>query len=124
MPFQRNEVFRGSKVISLVQSKLSDFRERRRRNLPHRLLLLERTLSLSRTCRSLLLQRRNPKCDENYPVSLSKDPRLLGGLKDPFEERSHRVFSPKLALRSRCYKLSSREIDFNCPLKNIYLSHF
>lgn len=52
MPFQRNEVFRGSKVISLVQSKLSDFRERRRRNLPHRLLLLEATLSLSRSCRS------------------------------------------------------------------------
>lgn len=37
MPFQRNEVFRGSKVISLVQSKLSDFREPWRRNLPHRL---------------------------------------------------------------------------------------
>lgn len=40
MPFQRNEVFRGSKVISLVQSKLSDFREPWRRNLPHRLPLL------------------------------------------------------------------------------------
>lgn len=78
MLFQRNKVFRGSKVISLVQSKLSDFREPRRRNLPHRLLLSGATLSLSRRL-TPGPRRWNPKCDEDYPVS--RDPRLLGHLK-------------------------------------------
>lgn len=94
MPFQRNEVFRGSKVISLVQSKLSDFRERRRRNLPHRLLLLEKQPFHFPVVPGLYPFDGGIRNVTKITLYLSLKIRGCSGIwkMDPFEERNHRPF--------------------------------